>query len=393
MNLKQQIQNIATKIEPELIVIRRHLHQYPELSFKEFKTSKFIAEQLSKKNISFQSGIVNTGIIVIIEGKNPTKKCVLLRADIDALPIEEENNVPYKSCNKGVMHACGHDVHTTCVLGAIFILNELKNNFEGTIKIIFQPGEETLPGGASLMINEGILENPKVDKAIALHVFPSLEAGKAGFCEGKYMASTDELYITVNGKAGHAAMPADYVNPIIIASELITTINNTFMVNEQAHKTVVAIGKIEAKGATNVIPQKVELAGTIRTMDEDWRSAIHQKLHLIVKAIGEKYGYMPNLKVVKGYPVLVNNSTLTKQCKSIAIDLLGENNAIDIPQRMTAEDFAFISQKIPSCFFRLGTANQAQNITSGVHTPTFNVDEKAIKVGAELLTLMAITVI
>ena len=398
MNLSEKIKVLSKHYFSEILEIRRHLHQYPELSFEETQTSKYIQQQLTKAGISFTSGYIKTGIIALIKGKNPDKKTILIRADMDALPIQEKNNVSYKSSNDGVMHACGHDVHSAIALGATFILNELKNEFEGTVKIMFQPGEEVLPGGASLMIEAGVLQNPKVDKALALHVFPSMSAGKVGFKSGMYMASTDELFLTVNGKGGHAAMPSDYINPLIIASEILLEINNRFMLPNSligtkgaSIPTVVAFGKIEGKGATNIIPEKVEIAGTIRTMDENWRENVHEQLQLIVKSISEKYSIKSVLQIKKGYPFLVNDEEFTNNCFFDAQNFLGKENVELLPIRMTAEDFSFISQKVPSCFFRLGTGNIEKGITSGVHTSTFNIDEDALLTGVSLMTHLTIS--
>jgi amidohydrolase len=397
MRTVETIKQAAETIFSEVQNIRRHIHQNPELSFQEHQTSQFIQSVLKKHNIAFTAGVVNTGIVALIKGKNPDKKTILLRADMDALPIEEKNKVHYASANKGVMHACGHDVHTACALGAAIILDQLKNEFEGSIKIIFQPGEEVLPGGASLMLKEGILENPKVQTAMAQHVFPSMETGKVGFRPGMYMASTDELYITVNGKGGHAAMPQDYVNPLIIASEILLAIHNQFMkpgalngTNGESIPTVVAFGNIEGKGATNVIPEKVEIAGTFRTMNEDWRNEVHDRLREIVRKVSTPYGIESKIVIEKGYPFLVNDEALTKNCMSWAKEFLGDENVEELPLRMTAEDFAFISQQVPSCFYRLGTGNKALGITSGVHTPTFDIDEKALQVGVGLMAYLAV---
>jgi len=386
LNLQLEIKKLTEELFPYLVNVRRHLHQNPELSFKEYNTSKYIQEELTKHNISFKANVAGTGIVAIIEGQNPNSDCALLRADMDALPIQETNNVSYKSINNGVMHACGHDVHSTCVLGAAIILNQLKNNLKGTIKIIFQPGEEVLPGGAKLMIDEGILENPKVNKAIALHVFPNLEVGKVGFKEGMYMASTDELYLTINGKGGHAAMPSEYINPLIIASEILLKINQEFMLEPKNNiPTVIAFGKINSNGATNVIPEQVNIAGTFRTMDENWRKQVHQRLQEIVNNFSEKYKIQSHIEIVNGYPFLINDNMLTQACRNKAISVLGHENVIELPLRMTAEDFAYITQKVPSCFFRLGTANSNKKISAGVHTSNFDVDENSIKVGVELL--------
>jgi len=392
-----QIKKLAQNYFLRIKGVRRHLHANPELSFQEYKTSEYIQKQLKEAGIEFTTGHVKTGIIAMIKGKNPTKKTILLRGDMDALPIEEKNKVEYCSKNKGIMHACGHDVHSACALGAAFILNELKNEFEGTVKIVFQPGEEVLPGGASLMIKEGLLENPKVDKAIALHVFPSMETGKVGFRSGMYMASTDELYLTVNGKGGHAAMVNEYVNPLLIASEILLEVNKRFM-SQDALKgtmgenipTVVAFGKIEGKGATNVIPDQVEIEGTMRTMNEEWRKEIHHQLKRIVKEISSKYKIDSEIRIEHGYPFLVNDEKFTQSCMKNAQEFLGQEKVEELPLRMTAEDFAFITQKVPSCFFRLGTGNKEKGITSGVHTATFDIDENALEIGMGLMASLCI---
>jgi amidohydrolase len=388
----------AAKYFESVLAIRRHLHQHPELSFQEYQTSDFIKTNLRAANIAFTGNHVKTGIIALIRGKNPDKKTVLLRADMDALPIQELNKVPYCSQELGVMHACGHDVHSACALGAAFILQDLHEEFEGTVKIMFQPGEEVLPGGASLMIKEGALNNPKVDKAIALHVFPEMETGLLGFRPGMYMASTDELYLTIKGKGGHAAMPAQYNNPLLAASDFLLEVQKRFMLpgalngsSGENIPTVVAFGKFIANGATNVIPETIELAGTFRTMDEDWRKSVHQQLLSLADEISKKYGQEVTLRIEHGYPYLVNDVEFTKSCMTAAKELLGTDNVKDLPLRMTAEDFAFITQRVPSCFFRLGTGNKEKGITAGVHTATFDIDESALQIGMQTLAWLAIS--
>lgn len=400
MPIVDQIKQLARQYFDEVVSYRRHLHQHPELSFQEFKTSEYVCSVLDKYAISYTKGIVKTGIIAIIEGKHPEKKTALLRADLDALPIEEKNDVVYKSQNSGVMHACGHDVHAASMLGTAIILNQLKDKFEGTVKIIFQPGEEVLPGGSSLMINEGILENPKVDIAIAQHVFPSMEVGKVGFREGMYMASTDELHITITGIGGHAAMAGDYNNPLVVAAHIITEVEKQFSFTMDSEgvarntqnniPTVIAFGKIEGKGATNVIPENVYLAGTFRTMDEAWRQTVKEKITEIIKTISKKYNAKAEINIIDGYPYLINDSKVTRECKLAAIEYLGIENVEDLPLRMTAEDFSYVTQKIPSCFYRLGTGNNSKGIISGVHTPTFDIDEKAMEISTGLMTWMTL---
>ena len=388
--LKSKIQSLSKQHRSEIISIRRHLHAHPELSFEEFKTSDFIASKLKEYGIPFKQGIVKTGIVAMIEGKNPSKKIVALRADMDALPIHETNTCEYKSTNEGVMHACGHDVHSASLLGVAKILNELKNEFEGTIKLIFQPGEEKLPGGASLMIKEGVLENPKPQSIFGQHVFPSMEVGKVGFRNGMYMASTDEIYVTVKGKGGHAAMPADYNNPLLIASQIMLELNATFMKQEQKTPTVLAFGKIVGNGATNVIPEEVKIEGTFRTMNEEWRKEAHAKMKILAEEVAKKMGGLCDFNIENGYPFLVNDEKVTTAARKAAENYLGKENVEELPLRMTAEDFAFYSQQVPACFYRLGTGNESKGITSGVHTATFDIDEQALEIGVGLMAWLAV---
>lgn len=384
-SLLDKVKSLSAAYLNDVIAVRRHLHAHPELSFEEVATSAYISAQLHAMGIAHTTGLVKTGIVGIIEGKNPGKKVVALRADMDALPILEATACDYASQSPGVMHACGHDVHAASLLGAARILYELRNEFEGTVKLIFQPGEEKLPGGASLMIKEGVLQHPVPQAMYAQHVFPSMETGKVGFRSGMYMASTDELYLTVKGKGGHAAMPADYVNPLLIAARILTALNTEFMEKKQAIPTVLAFGKMQAAGATNVIPDEVKLEGTFRTMDEQWRAAAHKQLKQLAADIATEMGGTAELRVEVGYPFLVNNENLTNAARLAAESYLGKENVEELPLRMTAEDFAFFSQQLPSCFYRLGTGNKAKGIVSGVHTATFNIDEKALEIGAGLL--------
>lgn len=401
MSLINTIKQIAKAQFKDVVLMRRHLHQHPELSFQEFNTSEYVCSVLDKYGITYIKGIVKTGIVATIEGKNPQSKTFLLRADLDALPIEEKNEVDYKSQNTGVMHACGHDAHTASVLGTAIILNQLKHELEGTVKIMFQPGEEVLPGGSSLMIKEGVLQNPKVNMALAQHVFPSMEVGKVGFREGMYMASTDELHITITGKGGHAAMAGEYNNPLVVAAHIITEIEKQFPFvidaegvarNTQNNiPTVIAFGKIEGKGATNVIPESVYLAGTFRTMDEKWRKEVKEKIKEIILTVSAKYNTKAEINILDGYPFLINNAEVTAFCKQAAIEYLGHENVEDLPLRMTAEDFAYITQEVPSCFYRLGIGNKSKGITSGVHTSTFDIDENALEIASGLMAWMVIS--
>ncbi|PCJ27368.1 MAG: N-acyl-L-amino acid amidohydrolase [Flavobacteriales bacterium] len=385
------IKEKAALYKEEVIIIRRHLHQNPELSFEEYNTSKYVCSKLDEFGIKYQSGIVKTGIVGLIEGINPNSKTIALRADLDALPIVEENDVSYKSVNEGVMHACGHDVHTSSLLGVAKILNEVKNQFEGTVKLIFQPGEERLPGGASLMIKEGVMENPTPDLIIGQHVYPQLEAGKVGFKSGMYMASTDELFMTVKGKGGHAALPHLNIDPVLITAHILTSLQQIVSrMSSPTAPTVLSFGKIIGNGATNIIPDKVELEGTFRAMDEKWREEAHVKMKKMAESIAESMGGKCEFKVVKGYPFLVNDEVVTDKAKQAAIDFLGKENVIDLDLRMTAEDFAYYSQIKPACFYRLGTNNESKNINSGLHTSTFNIDENALETAIGLMSWIAL---
>ena len=387
--IEARIESIFEKIK----TYREYLHQHPELSFQEFETMEFVAQKLTELGIPFEKNVAGTGVVGLIKSSKHTESdsCIGLRADLDALPILEENNVDYKSKNVGVMHACGHDVHTSILLGAAEILNEIKDELLQPIKLIFQPGEEINPGGASLMIAAGILENPKVERMYALHVFPEMEAGKVGLRSGLYMASSDEIHIQIDGIGGHGALPEKCVNPLMMGAEFV--IKATELIKSECPKEipcVLSFGKFEALGSTNVIPSSAEIKGTFRTMNEEWRSEAHLLLQDLANEISEKYKGKINLNVSKGYPFLKNDELLTADLKQIFQDNLGTEFVYDLPIRMTAEDFAFYSQKIPVCFFRLGVGNEKKGITFGVHHPKFNIDSNALKTGIHTMVLAAL---
>jgi amidohydrolase len=386
MQLIDKIKKRADEIFKDVVSIRRHIHANPELSFEEEKTSAFVSQRLTELGIPHKKNVSGYGVVGIIEGKNPASKVRALRADMDALPIEEKNDVPYKSKNNGVMHACGHDVHTSSLLGAAQILNELKDEFEGTVKLIFQPAEEKLPGGANLMIQDGVLKNPDVSYISGQHVMPQLPAGTVGFRSGLYMASTDELYIRVKGKGGHGAMPHLNIDPVYISAQMIVALQQ--LVSRMANPiipTVLSFGKVIANGATNVIPNEVYIEGTFRTLDERWRSDAHIKMKALAEDLVKAMGGTCEFDIHKGYPFLYNDEKLTAKNKSLAQEYLGKENVIDLDIWMAAEDFAYFSQVLPSCFYRLGTRNEARGIISSVHTPTFDIDEEALKIGVGLM--------
>ena len=388
--LVEKIKALSTSLAQETVGNRRHLHMHPELSFLETATQAFIESQLNAWGIP-NSRLANTGVVAIIEGKNPAKKVVALRADMDALPIIEANDVPYKSQNSGVMHACGHDVHTSSLLGTAHILQSIKEDFEGTVKLIFQPAEEKAPGGASIMIKEGVLENPKPVSIFGQHVATNVPVGKIGFREGMYMASTDELYIKVIGKGGHGAMPDACIDPIVIASHIIVAMQQIISRNKNPKfPSVLTFGKIEGLGATNVIPDEVNIAGTFRAMDETWRAEGLEKMKKLAEGIADAMGGQAIFEVLKGYPFLQNNPELTRKAKAAAIAYMGEENVVDLDLWMAGEDFAFYTHHVDACFYRLGIRNEAKGITSGVHTPTFDIDEDALAIGPGLMAWLAV---
>lgn len=385
----EQIRQKASERLNELVATRRHLHQHPELSFKEFETSRYIQQRLAEMGIPFQV-MVDTGIVALIKGAQPGK-VIALRADIDALPIHEKNEVDYCSQNAGVMHACGHDVHTTSLLGAAGILNDLRAEWKGTVKLIFQPGEEKLPGGASLMIKAGALESPSPSGIYGQHVYPELEAGKVGFRAGKYMASADEIYLRVIGKGGHAALPHRNVDPVLIASHIVVALQQ--VVSRNAHPgtpSVLSFGKIVGEGATNVIPSEVNLEGTFRTFDETWRKEAHEHIRSIATGVAKSMGGDCEVDIRIGYPFVLNDEKLTEKSKEWAKAYLGEDQVIDLDMRMTAEDFSFYAQAMPGCFYRLGTRQGADGPMLGLHTPTFDVNEHCLEVGCGLMAWLAI---
>lgn len=383
--LQQKIKGLSAQYAGDFIQIRRHIHAHPELSYKEFETSAFIQSKLTEWGIPF-TVMATTGVVGIIEGKNPSAKVIALRADMDALPIQEENTVEYKSQNAGIMHACGHDVHTTCLLGAAKILNELKDEWEGTVKLIFQPGEERNPGGASYMIRDGVLQNPAPQGIIALHVHPGLDLGKLSFRKGRVMASADEIYITIKSKGGHAAAPHLTADTILIASQLIVSLQQIISRNNNpTSPSVLSICSIQGGHTTNVIPSEVKLMGTFRAMDEAWRFKAHELIRRQTIGLVEAMGAEVDLHIDVGYPTVDNNPEFTGLAWQLAGEYMGEGNVPETELRMGAEDFGYYTQHVPGCFFRLGVRNEEQGIIHNVHTPLFNIDERAIQTGIGMM--------
>ncbi len=390
--LKEKIKSLAKKYSDEFIQVRHHLHAHPELSYQEFETSKFIQSKLKEIGIDFEVK-ATTGVVAIIKGKDPESRVIALRADMDALPIQEENNVDYKSQNNGVMHACGHDVHTTILLGTAKILNEIKNDFEGTLKLIFQPGEEKNPGGASLMIKEGVLSNPAPQGILALHVHPELQIGKLSFRKGRVMASADEIYITIKGKGGHAAAPHLTTDTILIASHLVVALQQIVSRNKNPlSPSVLTISSFQGGHTTNVIPSEVKLMGTFRAMDEQWRYKAHELIKKVSTELVHSMGGEIDLLIDVGYPTVDNDNSLTEAAWKLADDFMGKENILETEMRMGAEDFGYYTQQIPGCFYRLGVRNEAKGIIHGVHTPKFNIDESAIEIGIGMMAWLGVNI-
>ena len=391
MSLLERIKILSAANSHDTVAVRRHLHAHPELSYQEFNTVAYVVEVLKAAGIDQLTPMATTGLVAEIRGKNPTLKTIALRADMDALPITEANDVSYKSKNTGVMHACGHDVHTSSLLGTARILHQLRDSFEGTVRFIFQPGEEKNPGGASYMIRDGALQNPVPSAILGQHVFPLLPAGKIGFREGMYMASADEIYLKVIGKGGHGAAPDLCIDPIVITSHIIVAMQQIISRNANPRQpTVLTFGNIIGHGATNIIPNEVNVAGTFRAMNEEWRESALARIKRLAEGMAESMGGRCEVDISRGYPYLENNPLLTRRIKNYAEAYVGKENVVDIDISLGAEDFSYYSQIVPASFYRLGTSNASKGINSYVHTPTFDIDEEALAIGPGLMAWMAV---
>lgn len=389
MTIKSELTAYIREIQPEIIEIRQKIHANPELSFKEFQTSEFICSILEKMGIPYRKGIAKTGILAWIEGKNSGSKTIALRADMDALPIEEKTNLPYASNNQGVMHACGHDVHSSILLGVANALKKFSEQFEGTVLLVFQPGEELLPGGAKLMLEDGLFRDWKPDLILGQHVLPGMPAGSFGFREGLYMASGDEIYLTVKGKGGHAATPHLITNTVLAASHVLLSLQQ--IPGKLAPKdipTVLSFGKVIANGATNIVPDEAHMEGTFRTMNEEWRTKAHEKIAEIASLAASEYGAECLVRIEKGYPVLVNHVEYTRMAVGFAEEMAGKNKVLPMDLRMGTEDFAWYTQQYPCVFYRLGTGKE-----NGLHTATFEVDESILASGTEMMAWLALSLL
>ena len=388
--LLTEIKNRAEKIFPSVVEYRRYLHRNPELSFQEYNTAAFIKSKLDEMSIPWQP-MANTGVVGIIRGEISSDKVIALRTDMDALPITEANDVIYCSKNNGVMHACGHDAHTASLLGVAGILQSITSKFGGTIKLIFQPGEEKLPGGASLMIKDGVLQNPAPGAMIGQHVSPNIPVGKIGIRKGKFMASMDEIFVTVRGKGGHGAQPHLNIDPVMISAQILVSLQQ--VVSRMANPTlptVLSFGKVIANGAINIIPDEVYMEGTFRTLDESWRKQAHERMKQMAETIAESMGGSCEFIINRGYPFLINEQRLTEQVFAFAGEYLGQENVLDAGIWMAAEDFAYYSHVADSCFYLLGVGNKAKGIVASLHTPAFDIDEEALAISAGLMAYIAI---
>lgn len=391
MNLEKRISNILSdSLLEEITGIRRQLHQYPELSFKEFKTSETIRKLLDSWEINYTYPHVKTGIIASIKGNRPGQR-IALRADMDALPLTEDTGLAYSSLNTNVMHACGHDMHMASLLGAMRILDQLKDEIHGEVLFVFQPGEELIPGGAKLMLEEDVFRGREPHMIIAQHVLPEMQAGHVGFKPGIYMAANDEVYITVKGKGGHAALRQSIKDPVLMASRILLTLQEEIMKEAPTDSpTVLSFGKVRADGATNVIPDLVNLEGTFRTMNEEWRKQAHKLINMLARDIASGMGGSAEVEIKHGYPFLNNNEELTREARRLAVQLLGEERVEDMDIRMTAEDFAWFTQEIPGMMYRFGVGDPGAEKFFGLHTSRFKVNESALKTGISLMAYLAI---
>jgi amidohydrolase len=388
--MMEKIKASAEALFTQLQQWRHHLHAHPELSWQEVQTAAFVIQQLESLGIPYRNDVAGTAVLAWIDGHDPESKCIALRADMDALPIQETNDIPYASCNAGVMHACGHDVHTTWLLGAASILNEMKSSLKGRILLVFQPSEEKMPSGAKAILNSPAFQFFRVQQIFGLHVTPELQVGTIGFHPGNFMASADEIYITIKGNGGHAAQPHLVIDTIATAAQVIVALQQVVSRKAKADMpTVLSFGDIQGHGATNIIPKEVKIKGTLRTFDETWRAAAHEWIRTITSRTAEAMGASAEVDIPEGLPFLYNDPELTERMKMLASKAFGENQIINLPIRMGSEDFAFYSHQIPACFIRIGTGNKEKGISSGIHTSTFDIDEAALGIGSIILSLAA----
>ena len=389
--MMDKIKALVDSNEAYYIATYRHLHAHPELSFEEYETSAFVQKELSKMGINYRAGIAGTGILGVIEGKNPNHRTIALRADMDALPVNENVEIPWKSTRKNVMHACGHDAHTTALLGVAKILNQMKDNFEGRVLLVFQPGEEKAPGGARLMLEDGVFEHYKPDIMLAQHVSVDYPTGTLAFLPGRIMASADEIHVKINGKGGHGALPHLLNDTVLAAAQTLVSLQQ--VKSRLCHPLtpmVLTFGKLIAAGAQNIIPHEVSLSGTFRTYDETWRLQAKQHIRNIITETCAAYGCTANIEMPDGYPCVDNDAVVSQKAKAFATEWVGDENIQSLEKRMTSEDFSFFSQKYPATFYRFGIKGEKNADTGGLHSATFCIDEQALKVAVGGMTWLAL---
>lgn len=382
----------ARRRAAKLVELRRTIHANPELAFEEFETSALVRKVLEEHDIEVRANVAQTGVVGLLRGGSAGEgaHCVALRGDMDALPIHEETGLPFASRNPGKMHACGHDSHTTMALGAAMILSELRAELPGHVKFLLQPSEEKLPGGASVMIADGALENPKVDAIFGQHVAPMVPAGAVGFYPGAMMASADEIYITIKGRSGHAAMPHLTVDPVVAACELVMVLQKVVSRTlDPFSPGVLTVGKIEGGSATNIIPEEVKIEGTLRAMNDEWRRSAHKKIEDIIKGVCLGNGTEYTLRIELGYPALHNDPWATRFAQDAARQMLGTQAVFDAPPMMGAEDFAYYLEKVPGTFWWIGAGTAEQGCMGGLHNPRFTIQEEILPVGSALMAWVA----
>jgi amidohydrolase len=389
MTVTDKMRADIDEIMPGVIADRRYLHQHPELGMQEYETSAYVVERLRALQVeSIRTGIANTGVTALIHGRKPgdgASKVALVRADMDALPILEENDVEYKSLSPGAMHACGHDAHTAMLLGVARILLDRRDQFSGTVKLLFQPAEEG-PGGAKPMIEQGVLENPHVDAVFGLHVAQDLELGKIEVRPGPAMASSDRFNVIIQGKGGHGASPHLAVDPVMVAAYAVTTLQ-TIVSREvdPVDPAVVTVGKIQAGQANNVIPDTAELRGTVRSFNPERRQMLARRVQDVITGVAESFGASAQVEYQFGYPATINNPEMTDLVIEAARGVVGEDNVLIADLQMGAEDFSYFLQERPGCFFFVGTRNEERGLTWGHHHPRFDIDEDGMAIGMQVM--------
>lgn len=382
-----QIKSLADAVFDRVVELRRQIHRRPELAFEEVETAKLVAETLNRLGMEVETGVAKTGVVAILRGGLPGP-ITALRADMDALPIEEENTFDFASEVPGTMHACGHDAHTSSLLGTAMILSSIKDQLAGTVRFMFQPSEERIPGGAKVMIEAGALG--EASSVFGQHVTPRLETGTIGIRPGPYMSSVDEIRLTVRGEGGHAAEPHNLsADAIVVAAHIVLALQT--VISRKCPPdvpSVLSIGRIIGDGATNIIPAVVTMEGTFRSMDEAWRERAYGLIEQVAAGTAAAHGAVCEVDIRKGYPALNNDEGLSSEVRAAAVDYVGENHVVDLDPWFASEDFAYYAQKIPGAFYRLGTGNRQSGITNRLHTPRFTVDEEALRIGSGFMAYL-----